>query len=121
MDFAGTVVAIGSEGSAFSVGDRVFGCVTGNKQDDPESGSFSEYVKIEDIYALKIPDNVSFETAMAFNPACMSTIALALHQCLKMPATPDEVTEYSSNQTDTVLVYGGSSSIGLLAIQMLKL
>ncbi|PVH78950.1 NAD(P)-binding protein [Cadophora sp. DSE1049] len=111
----------GSEGSAFSVGDRVFGCVTGNKQDDPESGSFSEYVKIEDIYALKIPNGVSFETTMSFNPACISTIALALRQCLKMPATPDEVTEHVANQTDTVLVYGGSSSIGLLAIQMLKL
>lgn len=121
VDFAGTVVAIGSEGTEFTVGDRVFGCVTGNKQDDPESGSFSEYVKIEIIYALKIPAGVSFETAMAFNPACISTIALALHQCLKMPTTPDEVTVYAAKKSDTVLVYGGSSSIGLLAIQMLKL
>ncbi len=121
VDFAGTVAALGDRVTGFSVGDRVFGCVPSNKQDDSESGSFSEYVKVEAIYTLRIPPAMTFETAMALNPACISTVALALHQSLGLPATPDEAAELGVKAPDTVLVYGGSSSVGLLAIQMLKL
>ncbi|SPO07540.1 related to toxD gene [Cephalotrichum gorgonifer] len=122
VDFSGTVVAVGEGVKGFSVGDGVFGCVPSNKQDDAESGSFGQYVKVEEIYALHIPPNTSFEQALAFAPACVSTAALALHESLKMPATPDEVAEYQDRRAgDTVLVYGGSSSVGLLAIQLLKL
>lgn len=121
VDFAGTVAAVGSEVAGYHVGDRVFGCVPSNKQDDSESGSFSEFVKVEAIYTLRIPTTMSFETAMALNPACICTVALALHQSLGLPATPDEAAELGATTTDTVLVHGGSSSVGLLAIQMLKL
>lgn len=127
VDFAGTVVAIGAgsdrvPGPSFAVGDRVFGCVPSNKQDDPESGSFAEYVKVEAIYALHMPAGMSFETAMALSPACISTVALALHQVFKLPATPDETGHGEKPAVaDTILVYGGSSSVGLVAIQMLKL
>ncbi|KAK3385180.1 chaperonin 10-like protein [Podospora didyma] len=119
VDFAGTVVAVAGV-SRFAVGDRVFGCVPSNKQDDPESGSFAEYVKVEATYTLRMPSGVSFESVMALSPACISTVALALHQSLGLPATPDEIPE-QEQKTDTILVYGGSSSVGLVAIQMLKL
>ncbi|KAK1830683.1 putative zinc-binding dehydrogenase [Podospora conica] len=121
VDFAGTVAAIGSEVTGYRIGDRVFGCVPSNKQDDAESGSFSEYVKVEVIYTLRMPPRMTFETAMALNPACICTVALALHQSFGLPATPDEAAELGVTTKDTVLVYGGSSSVGLLAIQMLKL
>ena len=128
VDFAGVVVAVApglgqATGLGFAVGDRVFGCVPSNKQDDPESGSFAEYVKVEAIYALHAPANLSFEQAMALSPACISTVALALHQVLGLPATPYEAQELGDKApaTDTILVYGGSSSVGLVAIQMLKL
>lgn len=122
VDFAGTVAAVGAKVEDFEVGDGVFGCVPSNKQDDPESGSFGEYVKIEVIYALRIPPNTSFEQALAFGPACVSTVALALHESLKMPVTADEVASHKGHKEgEAVLVYGGSSSVGLLAIQLLKL
>lgn len=122
VDFSGTVAAVGEGVREFTVGDPVFGCVPSNKQDDPESGSFGQFVKVEEIYALRIPPNTSFEEALAFAPACVSTAALALHESLKMPATPDEVPHYQDRKAgETVLVYGGSSSVGLLAIQLLKL
>ena len=122
VDFAGTVVAVGEGVKEFAVGDGVFGCVPSNKQDDPESGSFGQYVKVEEIYALRIPPDTSCEQALAFAPACVSTAALALHEGLKMPVTPDEVDYYPDRKAgETVLVYGGSSSVGLLAIQLLKL
>ncbi|KAG7284209.1 hypothetical protein NEMBOFW57_010572 [Staphylotrichum longicolle] len=121
VDFAGIVVAIGDRVTGYSVGERVFGCVPSNKQDDSESGSFSEFVKVEAIYTLRMPPDMTFETAMALNPACICTVALALHQSLGLPATPDEAAELGNTMADTILVYGGSSSVGLLAIQMLKL
>jgi NADPH:quinone reductase-like Zn-dependent oxidoreductase len=121
VDFAGTVATVGDGVADYSVGDRVFGCVPSNKQDDSESGSFSEFVKVEAIYTLRMPPGMTFETAMALNPACICTVALALHQSLGLPATPDEAAELVITTTDTVLIYGGSSSVGLLAIQMLKL
>ncbi|CAI4215816.1 unnamed protein product [Parascedosporium putredinis] len=122
VDFAGTVAAVGDGVTEFEVGDRVFGCVPSNKQDDPESGSFGQYIKVEVIYALRIPPDTSFEQALAFGPACVSTVALALHECLKIPATPDEIADYKGHKPgETVLVYGGSSSVGLIAIQLLKL
>ena len=125
VDFSGIIAAVGPAGDAgleFAVGDRVFGCVPSNKQDDPESGSFGQYIKVEAVYALRIPPTMAFETAMALSPACISTVALALHQYFGLPATPDEVVGQGEKQpADTILVYGGSSSVGLVAIQMLKL
>lgn len=124
VDFAGVVVAVGhQEISGFQSGDCVLGCVPSNKQDDAESGAFSDYVKIEEIYTIKMPPGMSFEMAMGLNPACISTVALALHKSFKMPATPYEAQEtgYYENAPVTVFVYGGSSCIGLIAIQLLKL
>lgn len=122
VDFSGTVVVAGpSLGNRdFRVGDRVFGCVPGNKQDDPESGSFCQYVKVEAIYAWKIPNNMSCETASALCAACIVTIGLTMHQCFKMEVTPAAPGD-SSKSGRTVLVYGGSSSVGLVAIQLLKM
>ncbi|PGH19027.1 hypothetical protein AJ79_00061 [Helicocarpus griseus UAMH5409] len=120
VDFAGTVVNTGPDPShGFNVGDRVFGCVPGNKQDDPESGSFCQFVKVEAIYAWKIPDEMSFETASALCAACIVTIGLTMHQCFKMAVTPERLTD--GKPRGTVLVYGGSSSVGLVAIQLLKI
>ncbi|PGH16797.1 hypothetical protein AJ80_05112 [Polytolypa hystricis UAMH7299] len=120
VDFAGTVIDAGPDSSSgFHVGDRVFGCVPGNKQDDPESGSFCEFVKVEAIYAWKIPEDMSFETASALCAACIVTIGLTMHQCFKMEVTRGRLPD--GRPRGTVLVYGGSSSVGLVAIQLLKI
>ncbi|KAF4964950.1 hypothetical protein FSARC_7177 [Fusarium sarcochroum] len=119
VDFSGTVVEAGSNSRGFKVGDRVFGCVPGNKQDDPASGSFCEYLKVEAIYAWYIPSDMSFETASALCAACIVTIGLTMHSYLKMEITPEPTAD--GKPRGTVLVYGGSSSVGLVAIQLLKI
>lgn len=119
VDFSGTVVEAGSNSRGFKVGDRVFGCVPGNKQDDPASGSFCEYVKVEAIYAWDIPSGMSFETASALCAACIVTIGLTMHSYLRMEITPEPTAD--GKPRGTVLVYGGSSSVGLVAIQLLKM
>jgi NADPH:quinone reductase-like Zn-dependent oxidoreductase len=119
VDFSGTVVDAGPDVGGFKIGDRVFGCVPGNKQDDPASGSFCEFVKVEAIYAWRIPDDMTFDTASALCAACIVTIGLTMHSYLKMEVTPEPTAD--GRPRGTILVYGGSSSVGLVAIQLLKM
>lgn len=65
---------------------------------------------------MRIPDHLSFEAASTFGMG-ISTSAQALYQSLKLPLpTIDPI---STNHT--VLVYGGSSATGSIAIQLAKL
>ncbi|KAK2624904.1 hypothetical protein QTJ16_006097 [Diplocarpon rosae] len=126
LDFAGTVVARGQGVEHFQLGDRVLGAVVGNKTDDPESGAFSQYVRIESVFALKIPENVSLEASIAWIPSYIFTAALALHQGLGLPDVlrariHNESEEAKNGNRETVLVHGGSSCVGLMTLQMLKI
>lgn len=79
VDFAGTVVVVGDGVTGYSIGERVFGCIPSNKQDDSESSSFGEFVMVEAIYTLWMPPDMTFETAMALNPVCICTVGLAFY------------------------------------------
>ncbi len=119
-DFAGTIVAMGSKAAAegrFHFGERVFGAVQGSNQADPTAGSYCEYVKIDQDFAFHLPKEVSFETAPAISGTGIATLGVALFWSLQIPGTLEAL---SKSPVD-VLVYGGSSTIGLLAIQMVKL
>lgn len=119
-DFAGTVVALGSKAAAegrFHTGDRVFGAVQGSNQADPTSGSYCEYLRIDQDFAFHIPKGISFETAPALSGTGIATLGVALFWSLQLPGT----LEAPSKRPVDVLIYGGSSTIGLLAIQLVKL
>jgi NADPH:quinone reductase-like Zn-dependent oxidoreductase len=120
MDFAGEVVAVGSKyhkATGIKVGDRVSGAVLGMDPDRPTVGAFAEFVGAADTVTLKIPENWSFEQAACLGGSGPSTIGLALFKSLKVPGTPNCPAEKPVD----VLVYGGSSATGTLAIQLLKL
>ncbi|KAJ5151335.1 Enoyl reductase [Penicillium canariense] len=119
-DFAGTVVAVGSiaaKEGRFHRGDRVFGAVQGSNQADPLTGSYCEYLRIEPDFAFHIPEGLSFTTAPAISGTGIATLGIALFWSLCLPGS----LEKPSTKPLYVLVYGGSSTIGLLAIQMVKL
>jgi NADPH:quinone reductase-like Zn-dependent oxidoreductase len=119
-DFAGTVVGLGSKAAAegrFNVGDRVFGAVQGSNQSDPTSGSYCEFLRIDQDFAFHIPKGVSFSTAPALSGTGIATLGVALFWSLQIPGS----LEAPSKIPVDVLVYGESSTIGLLAIQMVKL
>jgi NADPH:quinone reductase-like Zn-dependent oxidoreductase len=109
-DFAGTVVY---EALGYKKGDRVGGFVHGGAYKD--IGAFAEYVKVAPHQLFRIPDNTTFEQAAAY-PVPFVTAALALFQRLGLN-TP------SSGKTsdEFVLIYGGSSAVGVQAIQLAKL
>lgn len=119
MDFAGEVVAIGpkvSTAAPIQVGDRVCGAVPGMHALSPNVGAFAEFVGAVDITTMKIPSYMSFEAAASLGSG-IGTIGMALFQSLNVPGTPKRPAEKSVH----VLVYGGSTATGTLAIQLLKL
>ncbi|KAK2041393.1 zinc-binding dehydrogenase family oxidoreductase [Colletotrichum somersetense] len=119
MDFAGEVVSVGPKVQTsvpIQVGDRVCGAVPGMHALTPSVGAFAQYVGVSDVVAIKIPDHLSFEEGASLGSG-IGTIGQALFQSLQVPGTPDRPSE----KPVQVLVYGGSTATGTLAIQLLKL
>jgi NADPH:quinone reductase-like Zn-dependent oxidoreductase len=119
-DLAGIVAFVGSEVARqtrpLKVGDRVCGGVHGSNALDHESGAFADYVKADARLVLKVPDFISWEEAATLGVAA-KTISLCLWHSLGLEATLERPAE----NPFPVLVYGGSSTMGTMAIQMLKL
>lgn len=120
-DFAGTVVALGAEnvrdGGPWKIGDRVFGAIHGANPSDRDSGAHSEYAKAASVWTWRIPDWMTFEEAAGLSPCCIATIGLTLFKVLELPGTFEE----PAKEPLDVLIYGGSSCVGGLGIQMVKM
>jgi NADPH:quinone reductase-like Zn-dependent oxidoreductase len=113
-DYAGTVIAIGSNVEGVAVGDRICGASHGMSELRPDRGAFGQYnFTIGNVW-LKIPDTMSTEAGASLC-AGLCTAGLAIRSLgLPMPDRPVE-------KPLKVLVYGGSTATGTLAIQLLKL
>jgi NADPH:quinone reductase-like Zn-dependent oxidoreductase len=115
-DVAGEVVEVGPAVSRFRVGDRVLGHALGieKSHNRPAEGAFQHYTVLAEHMSTPIPDDLSYERA-AVLPLGMSTAASALFDPqllgLPLPATP-------AAGRGTVLVWGGSTSVGSNAIQL---
>lgn len=119
MDFAGDVVAIGSGAKAsvpIAVGDRVCGAVQGMNPTGPRVGAFTQYVGATAHVLIKMPPAMSYEEGATLGSG-LGTIGLALFRTLDLPGYPYEPAEKPRH----VLIYGGSSATGTLAIQLVKL
>lgn len=99
LECAGTVVAVGSDVSDWSVGDRVCGLMAG--------GGYAEYAVIDQGSLFKIPDGMSFDEAGALPEVMMTVWANIFDRC-------------QFKVGETALIHGGTSGIGTMAIQMLK-
>lgn len=119
MDFAGTVEAIGSNvqtPTPIVIGDRVCGAVQGMHSLTPRVGAFAEYVGATGFVSMKIPEQLSFEEGATLGSG-IGTIGLALFRSLEIPGYPTE----PAIKPREVLVYGGSTATGTMAIQLIKL
>ena len=99
LEAAGTVVAIGSEVTHWSIGDRLCGLMAG--------GGYAEYAVIDQGSLFQIPDAMSFDEAGALPEVMMTVWANIFDRCAFKPG-------------ESVLIHGGTSGIGTMAIQMLK-
>ncbi|KAI8626688.1 GroES-like protein [Xylariaceae sp. FL1651] len=129
-DFAGTVVRVGGDKdreseddsghySHLQPGDRVFGAVHGSNPADKAQGAFAEYVLAPASMLARIPNGVTWEQAASLGGVGHGTVAQAFWSCMGLQYTPDEPATGSS--VFPVLVYGGSTATGTMAIQMLRL
>ncbi|OWZ20526.1 Alcohol dehydrogenase [Phytophthora megakarya] len=100
FDAAGTVVEVGSEAKRLKVGDQVYAMTPFTA-----CGTVADYAVLdEDLVALK-PHNLTFDQA-----ASIPLIGLTSYQALL---------EHAKMQKDeTVLILGGSSAVGMFAIQL---
>lgn len=116
-DVAGNVVEIGRGVTRFKVGDRVFGnAVGGDKsRNNPAEGGFQDFTVLLEHMAAPIPDDMDFEEAVVL-PLGASTAACGLfqsdHLALQLPSA------YPKPTGKTLLVWGGSTSVGSNAIQL---
>ncbi|KAI4235944.1 MAG: hypothetical protein L6R40_006312 [Gallowayella cf. fulva] len=116
-DVAGQVVHVGSHVSRFKVGDRVLGHAVGMdaRSNNSAEGAFQLYTLLRTNLASPIPDSLSYESACVL-PLGLSTAACALFQknylALKSPMLSPTATG------ETLLVWGGSTSVGSNAIQL---
>ncbi|KAL7416450.1 hypothetical protein BDY24DRAFT_438957 [Mrakia frigida] len=119
FDIAGVVVR--SSSGAWRKGDRVFGMVIGglgstlmhgyDRKRHSNSGSFSNYARVHTDFLVRLPDEVPFEAA----PSVFS--ALVAFQAFNFHAWPP--TKISKGKW--ILITGGSSIVGMSAIQIAHL
>lgn len=118
-DVAGEVVEVGPEVTRFRVGDRVLGHALGveKARNSAAEGAFQACTVLLEHMAAPLPASLSFEAA-AVLPLGLSTAACGLFQrdflALRAPSARPEPTG------ETVLVWGGSTSVGSNAIQLAR-
>ncbi|ERF73359.1 hypothetical protein EPUS_08301 [Endocarpon pusillum Z07020] len=115
-DVAGEVVEVGSGVSRFRVGDRVTGLALELTSNKPSEGAFQAYTVLAAHMASPIPSTLSYEGASVL-PLGLSTAACGLFQkaylALQLPSSPPKPAT-----GETLLVWGGSTSVGSNAIQL---
>lgn len=114
-DVSGEVVAVGSNVDRFEVGDRVLGQSVGATTNRPSHGAFQTHTLVLENMASRLPPTLSFSDA-AVLPLGLGTAACGLfeadHLALRFPSLSSQSTG------ETILIWGGSSSVGCNAIQL---
>lgn len=97
LEVSGHVAAVGSDVTRFKVDDAVCALLQG--------GGYAEYVAVDERQVLPIPKGVSAVDAAALPEACFTVWSNIIDRgCL--------------SGEDTLLVHGGASGIGTMAIQL---
>lgn len=116
-DVAGEVVEVGAGVTRFAVGDRVLGHAVGvdKSRNSAAEGAFQKFTVLLDHMTAPIPQFMAYENA-AVLPLALSTAACGLfqqdHLALAHPSSAPKRTG------KTLLVWGGSTSVGSNAIQL---
>jgi putative PIG3 family NAD(P)H quinone oxidoreductase len=99
LEVAGEVVAVGSNAKRHKLGERVMSLVAG--------GGYAQYCIAQDAQAMKVPPSLSIQEAAAM-PETLMTV---WHNVFERGGL---------KEGETLLIHGGSSGIGTMAIQLAK-
>lgn len=123
-EFYGEVLAIGSYAQTrrpdIQLGDRICGAIHGSNPIDHASGSFADYLSVPADIVIRLPDGYSLGAGASLGGTSFCTLALTIWESLKLQGTPSEPLD-STRAAPYVLVYGGSTATGTMALQLLKL
>jgi len=115
-DFSGVVVEIGkSVKKSVKEGDKIYGIVHGSNISNHEDGAFGEYLVVKDGTFAKVPEGLSMTDVASFGVG-ITTCGQGLYLALGLPL-PTEPTK----NPFPILIYGGATATGALAIQYAKL
>src|ERR1700742_2206693 len=99
LEVAGQVVALGSNAKKHKLGDKVMSLVAG--------GGYAQYCIAQDAQAMKVPPSLTIEEAGALPETLMTVWHNVFERGGLKPG-------------ETLLIHGGSSGIGTMAIMMAK-
>ncbi|KAF9529768.1 chaperonin 10-like protein [Crepidotus variabilis] len=122
-DIAGTVEKVGNQVSQWKVGDRVAGFLQGANTATDRPGGFAEYALLEEDLSIRVPERVSLEEAATY-PVCSLTAAEALFINLQINSpfpSPFSFPPIKNDHVPSILIYSGTTSVGLFAISLAKL
>jgi NADPH:quinone reductase-like Zn-dependent oxidoreductase len=116
-DFCG-IVEVAGPSALYKPGTRVCGADFPYRPNNPYNGAFSEYAVCDSRLALAVPDDWRDTQAAALGAIGWGTACLAISPAdsLGLPGTPSRPAE----KPLPVLVYGGATATGIIAIQMLR-
>ncbi|RVX68794.1 hypothetical protein B0A52_07680 [Exophiala mesophila] len=118
-DYAGVVAETGTGYSKqWKVGDRICGFVHGGNELEKEDGGFAETVIARADIQLRIPDGMSFEDASTLGVGVI-TCAQALFMQMGLTQPPSNGAAPANGEP--VLIYGGSSATGSIALQFARI
>ncbi|KAK3318702.1 chaperonin 10-like protein [Apodospora peruviana] len=121
-DFSGTIVAIHHDTKTyFVVGDRVCGAVHGSNPGNPSNGAFAEYVRIRPELLYRVPASGMTMKEAATLGIGLATNIMALWDSSALGLGGFTPESPAPDPGFPVLVYGGSTATGTLAIQLLRL
>ncbi len=97
LEIAGTVAAIGDQVTRWKIGDKICALVTG--------GGYAEYCNVPEGQCMPVPGNLSFVEAASLPETFFTVWSNVFDRGKLQPG-------------ESLLVHGGSSGIGVTAIQM---
>jgi len=111
--FGGTVEAVGSQITNFKVGDKVAAAKSG-KSVGNQYGSYQRYVLLNEETASKVPEGIDVAVPASLTGNLSTVVGIFTGRAgLEKPSFDGSVAKNGKK----VLIYGGSSNVGTLAVQ----